>query len=126
MLIRVYHDSQSIYCRSQQKVAIAILDSGIELSEDQKDKYIRGRQVVYRSWVDDERSGDGPGASRDWKDSVGHGTHLATVLARLAPTAAIYVARVFQRSKPNLKRETKNVARVSNLPSISKQGTKHD
>ncbi len=111
MLSRVYRDNRSIYHRSQKKVAIAILDSGIELSEDQRDKYFSGRQVIYRSWVDDEGSGDGP--SEDWKDNVGHGTHLATLLAGVAPMAAIHVARVFKRSKPDLKREAKKVAQVN-------------
>ncbi len=114
MLSRVYRDKRSIYRRGQKKVAIAILDSGIELSEAQKDKYFRGREVAYRSWVDDEGSGDGP--SQDWKDTVGHGTHLATLLARVAPMAAIHVARVFKRSKLDLKRETKNVAQVNQPP----------
>lgn len=111
MLVRVYRDGRSIYRHGQKKVAIAILDSGIELSETQQDQYFSGHEVAYRSWVDDEALEDD--RSQDWKDDAGHGTHLATLLARVAPAAAIHVARVFKRSKPDLEKETKNVAQVN-------------
>ncbi len=109
MLTRVYRDKRSIYRPDQKKVAIAILDTGIELSEAQEDKYFHN-EIKYCNWVDDGLE-DSP--SQDRKDNIGHGTHLATLLARVAPMAAIHVARVFKQSKFDLKRETKNIAQVN-------------
>ncbi|KAL8363271.1 hypothetical protein RB601_009172 [Gaeumannomyces tritici] len=110
MIQRVYVDKRSIWRQNQKKVSIAILDSGIELSEMQKDQHLPRRKVVYRSWVGGETLGNKP--SQEWKDNVGHGTHLSTLLARVAPMANIHVARVFERSQPDLRMETKNVAQA--------------
>ncbi|KAH7176810.1 peptidase S8/S53 domain-containing protein [Dactylonectria macrodidyma] len=79
---------------NDQRIKIAILDSGIELSQDNKDIYDDGSQIKYQSWVDD---------SPEWKDQVGHGTHLATLLRRIAPNSLLHVARVFKK-KPSMKK----------------------
>lgn len=88
----------------KERVRVAILDSGLDLSEDQADIYNKRRDLVYKSWIDED---DGI-----WKDEVGHGTHLATLLSRIVPHAQIHVARVFQKAKPDMGREPKNIARV--------------
>ncbi|KAH7127826.1 peptidase S8/S53 domain-containing protein [Dactylonectria estremocensis] len=73
---------------NNQRIKIAILDSGIELSQDNKDIYDNGSQIKYQSWVDENPA---------WKDQVGHGTHLATLLRRIAPNSQLHVARVFKK-----------------------------
>ncbi|KAL7919842.1 hypothetical protein ACQKWADRAFT_300209 [Trichoderma austrokoningii] len=83
-----------------QRVRIAILDSGIELSRDQKDMYDTDPGFEYRSWV---------GADGEWKDDVGHGTHLAVLLRKIAPNAAVHVARVFKK-KPHIDKSAQNIA----------------
>ncbi|KAJ4376387.1 hypothetical protein N0V83_001670 [Neocucurbitaria cava] len=71
-----------------RRVKIAILDSGIELSQDTKDMYDFEPKIQYRSWVDEDET---------WKDEVGHGTHLAILLRKIAPNAMIHVERVFKK-----------------------------
>lgn len=89
-------------------VKIAILDTGIELSESQKEIYEEDSEFIYKSWVDDNEEGFDSG-----KDDVGHGTHLATLLKKVARYAIVHVARVFKARKPNMATEVKNVAQVS-------------
>lgn len=74
------------------KVKIAILDTGLELSTRQQEIYEVNQEFQFRSFVC--RSGEDPD---EQIDDVGHGTHLACLLARLAPYACIYVARVLDR-----------------------------
>jgi hypothetical protein len=76
-------------CNSQ-RVKIAILDSGIELSQSNLDLYNNNPEIVYKSWIED----DNP----EWKDEAGHGTHLSVLLRQIAPDAVIFVGRVFRRS----------------------------
>jgi hypothetical protein len=91
-----------------EKVRIAILDTGLELSQDQSDNYEREEKIVYKSWIGENEEGYPNG-----KDDVGHGTHLATLLVQVARYAHVHVARVFKESKPNMQRELQNVAKVS-------------
>ncbi|KAM0455083.1 hypothetical protein ACHAPV_007972 [Trichoderma viride] len=83
-----------------QRVRIAILDSGIELSQDQKDMYDANPRFKYRSWV---------GEDAEWKDDVGHGTHLAVLLRKISPNAVIHVARVFKK-RPHVEKSAQNIA----------------
>jgi len=70
-----------------RRVKIAILDSGIDLSQHQMEMYNDAQpQMVYRSWIDGDPI---------WKDEVGHGTHLAVLLRKMAPEAIIHVGRVY-------------------------------
>ena len=104
------------YC-GKTKVKVAILDTGIELSDDQKAIYEgHDSSFVYKSWVDDNAEGFEKG-----RDDVGHGTHLATLLKRVAQYAVVHVARVFKKRKPNMITEVKNVAKVSRVPSSTIQ-----
>lgn len=93
-----------------QRVRIAILDTGVELSDEQKDIYAKDEAMRYKSWINEDESEIVNG-----RDEVGHGTHLATLLARVAPNATIHVARVFKNRKVNMCTEPKNVARVSEI-----------
>jgi hypothetical protein len=69
-------------------IKIAILDSGIALSEEQMIYYSTEPSIIYRDWVD---------GALHWKDDVGHGTHLAVLLRMVAPSSVIHVARVFRK-----------------------------
>jgi subtilisin family serine protease len=100
---RVYADNYG-----GKRVKIAVLDTGIELSNRQKEIYDHRKDMMYKSWI--EADGEGIENSRD---DVGHGTHVATTLARVAPNAIIHVAQVFTKRKPNMETELKNVAQVS-------------
>ncbi|KAF2689750.1 hypothetical protein K458DRAFT_413999 [Lentithecium fluviatile CBS 122367] len=71
-----------------QRVKVAILDSGIQLSQMNKDIYNFEPSIQYRSWV---------GQDTEWRDSVGHGTHLATLIRKIAPDAIVHVGRVFEK-----------------------------
>jgi subtilisin family serine protease len=71
-----------------QRVKIAILDSGIDLAQNSLEMYNTDPEIQYRSWVDN---------SPEWKDEVGHGTHLAVLLRKIAPNAIVHVGRVFKK-----------------------------
>jgi subtilisin family serine protease len=71
-----------------QRVKIAILDSGIDLAQNSPGIYNTDPEIQYRSWVDN---------SPEWKDEVGHGTHLAALLRKIAPNAIVHVDRVFKK-----------------------------
>lgn len=87
-----------------QRVKIAILDSGIELSQDNEDLYNIEPKIQYKSWIDQDT---------EWKDDAGHGTHLAILVRKIAPNAIVHVGRVFKK-KPN-KGSAANVAQVKIL-----------
>lgn len=110
MLDRVYPDERGTRRRGDRKrVRIAILDSGLKLSDNQRAKYFNECKIKYRDWVDD------PGLDETWKsgtDNVGHGTHLSTLLGKVAPEARIFVARVFKSRGPKMDEELPNVAKV--------------
>lgn len=59
-------------------------------------------KIEYRSWV---------GGDTEWKDDVGHGTHLAVLLRKIAPNAAVHVARVFKK-RPHIEKSAQNIAAV--------------
>ncbi|KAM0520623.1 hypothetical protein ACHAPE_003020 [Trichoderma viride] len=62
--------------------------------------YDANPRFEYRSWV---------GEDAEWKDDVGHGTHLAVLLRKIAPNAAIHVARVFKK-RPHVEKSAQNIA----------------
>ncbi|KAI1111129.1 hypothetical protein F5Y14DRAFT_328140 [Nemania sp. NC0429] len=68
------------------RVRIAVLDTGIDL-EHPKLSRSKARIMDCRSWVADDPS---------IGDVCGHGTHIASVLLKMAPWAHLYVARVFK------------------------------
>ncbi|KAJ5710928.1 hypothetical protein N7488_005084 [Penicillium malachiteum] len=73
-----------------KRIKIAILDTGIELTSDEKGIYDSDSRIQYKSWIDSDP---------EWKDEAGHGTHLATLLLRIAPNAIAHVARVFKKQR---------------------------
>ena len=74
---------------SSPRVKIAILDTGLDLLHpDMTDIYNDGR-LQYHDFIENSAS---------IKDLDGHGTHCTSILAKLAPNAEIFVARVFRKS----------------------------
>jgi hypothetical protein len=84
------------------RVKIAILDSGVELSPDDAEIYNRDPEMNFKNWTDQ---------SAEWTDDEGHGTHLATLLRRTAPNAIIHVAKVYKKSPT----EDKSADRVAEV-----------
>lgn len=76
---------------SQNPVKIAILDSGLELTDEQRDDYdLSGTHATrYKDWVHSGRSVP--------TDADGHGTHLTVLLRQIAPDAVIHVAKVYEK-----------------------------
>jgi subtilisin family serine protease len=72
--------------KDDERVRIAVLDTGIDLDHPIIAK-CKTSIVECRSWVVDDTS---------ISDVCGHGTHIASVLLKLAPWADLYVARVFK------------------------------
>ena len=87
-----------------QRVKVAFLDSGIQLSQDNLDIYNVEPSIKYKSWVDE---------ATDWRDEAGHGTHLATLFRKISPNAIVHVGRVF-RKNPSAK-SADTIAKV-NIP----------
>ncbi|KAJ0356322.1 hypothetical protein KNSL1_000030 [Colletotrichum chrysophilum] len=63
-------------------------EAGIELSSEHRELYDFEPRIKYKSWVD---------GHADCRDDVGHGTHLEILLRKIAPNAAIHMARVFKK-----------------------------
>lgn len=72
--------------------------------------YDTNPRFEYRSWV---------GEDAEWKDDVGHGTHLAVLLRKIAPNAAIHIARVFKK-RPHVEKSTQNIAEVRAFSTIAR------
>lgn len=101
-LSRIERELRKSDVSNAQSVKIAILDSGIELSPDQKDMYNTEPKMKYYSWIDNDQ---------EWKDDVGHGTHLAVLIRKIAPHAVVHVARVFKK-KPTVDDSAENIVKV--------------
>ena len=76
----------------QGLIKIAILDTGIDLSDNHKEQFDYYPKFTYRNFIEDQ--------PLEWKDEHGIGTHLAVLLRKIAPRAAIHVARVYEK-KPD-------------------------
>ncbi len=86
------------------RLKIAILDTGYD--GDAPSLYIPGHSQRIRGWRDFVSGSLTP------VDSDGHGTHLTTLLLRMAPSAEIYVARVADNSHGLASAES-NISQVS-------------
>ena len=75
------------------KIRIAILDTGIDLGHPYFDEKIRTGSTQTRRESINECKSFLLGKRGD-EDAHGHGTHAASLLLRLAPNAKVYVARV--------------------------------
>ncbi|KAL8924395.1 MAG: hypothetical protein Q9172_002697 [Xanthocarpia lactea] len=106
-----FQQTQSLVAQSRKargsRIRVAILDTGIDLGhayftsspdaagavDQQQSSPRRHRVKECRSFV-----GEAPGD----RDSVGHGTHCASLLLELSPNADIYVARVCEKERNQL------------------------
>jgi hypothetical protein len=91
----------------QEKIRIAIIDSGIDDNDTIIDTAIEERRIKacqgFMNGVD------------DYKDCYGHGTHVARLLLELAPQAELYIAKVSNGKSinpPDLNR----ISEVSSAP----------
>ena len=66
-------------------VKIAILDSGVDMSHPDMKKTYKSRIKGRKSWIE---------GGQDNEDECGHGTHIAAVVLRVAPSAHVFIARV--------------------------------
>lgn len=95
---------------NERRIKIAILDSGIELTSEHREKYDFEPRIQYKSWVD---------GHAEWRDDVGHGTHLAILLRKVAPNAEIHMARVF-KSRPKGDKSARIIAEVSDSSCVTR------
>lgn len=88
---------------NRSRVKVAILDSGIDLDHPWFSKKGQFCQEMPRERVKgycsfllgpiDDKGGNQEGINLA-EDIIGHGTHVASLVLRLAPNAFVYVARV--------------------------------
>jgi hypothetical protein len=55
--------------------------------------YNEEAEIRYKSWVDADDT--------EWRDEMGHGTHLSVLLRKTAPDAIIFNGRVFKGQPPD-------------------------
>lgn len=84
------------------RVKVAILDSGLELSAEHQQCYDHEPKIQYWTGLDEDAN---------QRDDVGHGTHLAILLRKIAPRAAVHVARVFKKT-PKGNQSAEMIAKV--------------
>ena len=90
-----------------EKVKVAIIDSGIDSSHPDFHSYKFGAHNT-RDWT----------GSSATHDSVGHGTHAAGLIHRVAPEAELYIAKTFIYSDGDASTPHR-VAEVSTSPKFS-------
>lgn len=73
-----------------RKAKVAVLDTGVDIKHPDILTGINNGRIKYYDFVED---------SETVIDLDGHGTHCASILAKLAPNAEIFVGRVFQHSQ---------------------------
>lgn len=91
--------------RDPPRIKIALLDSGIDLSDFHKDEINQPVDVKFRSWVGDPSVRE---------DDAGYGTHLAYLLREIAPNAEIHAGRIFKK-RPSIKKSADVIAEVNHL-----------
>lgn len=98
--------------KHDQRVKIAVLDTGVDSTHNSIKAAKKGKRItILQSYVDGDSSSE---------DSCGHGTHVATLLLKVAPEAHLYIAKVASGNKipPNHK-----IADVSLfIPPVSAEG----
>jgi subtilisin family serine protease len=72
---------------TSRKIKVAVLDTGIAYEHPDIAEQ-RARIVKDRDWT-----------SSGIDDEVGHGTHIAALLLKVAPAAHIYIAKVFKSAE---------------------------
>lgn len=91
-----------------EKIRIAIIDSGVSTRDKEIDKYISGKRIV------GQRNFFRPGVD-NCEDFHGHGTTVAKIVLQVAPQAEVFVAKV-TNSQSISDKELDNVREVSCWP----------
>lgn len=89
---------------THKRIRIAVLDTGYDPDAI---FFSRERKKRLRHWKDYVEKDQ-----LHAKDEDGHGTHVLSVLMKVAPAADVFVARV-ARDSADLQNATENVAKVS-------------
>ncbi|KAH6888447.1 hypothetical protein B0T10DRAFT_488196 [Thelonectria olida] len=93
---------------ANRRIRVAVLDTGFDPSTDFFTRQRKRRLKGWKDYVEGQ-----PSAKQDdlslAKDEDGHGTHVLSVLMKVAPAAEIFVARV-ARDESDLGNATGNVA----------------
>ncbi|KAF4628160.1 hypothetical protein G7Y89_g9988 [Cudoniella acicularis] len=71
-----------------ERIRVAVLDTGIDVSDDFLHRFWTKRQIIYQNFVPGGLSTEHP------QDDVGHGTYIASILFKMAENVDLYVARV--------------------------------
>lgn len=73
-----------------QRIRVAVLDTGIDISDPLLNPFALRRQIIYQDFT-----GTQTGSSQKLpEDKVGHGTHICGILLTIAENIDLYVARV--------------------------------
>lgn len=93
------------------RVRVAIIDTGIDLGHvDMQAAVSDGRIAKVCDWVD----GRGGIEDESTGDSIGHGTHITSIILDMAPNVDVYIGRV-AKGRELSDDQAENVAKVSNL-----------
>lgn len=76
-----------------EKVKVAVLDTGIDASHP----------VFLKHVFNDENCWDWTGSGSPTVDRIGHGTHSAALVLRIAPNASLYIGKVFDSVNGNVR-----------------------
>lgn len=91
----------------QPPVKIAIIDTGIDAKHPILKSLVETGQIRMRSWITAESGGT---------DYLGHGTHIAHSLLRVAPRASLFIAQVLKiGSAAELESNVTLIANVSQI-----------
>ena len=77
--------------RPEDRIKVAILDTGVDTSHDKLKPFWRRQQIIYQDFV-----GPGPGIPQD---EHGHGTHVTSILLDVVKNANVYVGRITKDGK---------------------------
>lgn len=92
------------HIRPSPKIKVAILDTGIDHDHISVEALKVGNKCFdenddcYRSFVGTHASEEDRHTTLATQDSHGHGTFIAVLLARLAPSAQLYIAKISEKS----------------------------
>ena len=104
------------------KVKVAILDTGIDHSHPtiaalKTRKALKESDDCYKCFVVGDHYGKT--TKEATQDKNGHGTHIAALLARVAPRAQIYIAKVADTTTIPLENRIAEVSSTFSLHSIT-------
>jgi subtilisin family serine protease len=97
----VYSAIETNRKEGQKPVRVAILDTGLDENHPAIQEALTSQKIMCRGF---------PASLNPFKDTIGHGTFGASVLMRTAPSAFLYIARIFSDDRNIDKPEVAKVA----------------